>query len=105
VVARRRAMKVDHLMLISTPTGKPLSARMLRDRWDAARAAAALKAEKAGDHGFAKQIRAMYLRDMRKRASDLAEDEVEASQLLQHSSVSVTRKHYRTKPTNLKPVR
>jgi hypothetical protein len=47
----------------------------------------------------------MYLRDMRKRASDLADSDESASKLLQHSSVELTRRHYRTKATKLKVVR
>ena len=50
-------------------------------------------------------IKGMILRDMRKRAADLAEDDGHASKLLQHSSESVTRKHYRTKGAKLKAVR
>ena len=44
-------------------------------------------------------------RDMRKRASDLADDMESASKLLQHSSTKLTANHYRTKPTKLKAVR
>jgi hypothetical protein len=47
----------------------------------------------------------MYLRDMRKRAADLAGDVSEASKLLQHSSTKLTETHYRTKATKLKAVR
>ena len=100
LVARRRAAKADHLMLLSTPTGKPLSARMLRDRWDEARAAAVERHPKLAD-----LLRKMFLRDMRKRASDLAESDEEAAQLLQHSSVALTRKHYRSTAEKIKPVR
>lgn len=67
---------------------------MLRDRWDAARKAAAKKASENGDSDLAERIRAMYLRDMRKRASDLADSDESASKLLQHSSVELTRRHY-----------
>lgn len=105
LVRRRRAQKVDHLMLLTSPTGKPLSARMLRDRYDEARAKAADRARKAGDEQLADEIEAMWLRDMRKRASDLAETDEEASKLLQHSSVALTIRHYRTRVTKLKPVR
>jgi len=59
----------------------------------------------AGDEEFAHEIEAMWLRDMRKRAADLATDDDEASRLLQHSSVALTKKHYRTRVTKLKPVR
>jgi hypothetical protein len=73
---------------------------MLRGRWDKARKAAA----KAHPE-LAEQIRAMYLRDMRKRASDLADTLEEASKLLQHSSTRVTKIHYRTKAEKVRPVR
>lgn len=102
LVERRRLLKADHLMLLSTPAGKPVSATMLRDRYDAARERAAQRPENAA---IADQIRAMYLRDCRKRAADLAGDSQEASTLLQHSSVALTEKHYRTKAVKLKPVR
>lgn len=105
LLRRRRDAKVVHMNLITTPTGKALSARMLRDRYDAAREKAASKAREAGNEAFALQIEAMYLRDMRSRAADLAADDEAASKLLQHSSVALTRKHYRTKPTKLTPVR
>lgn len=102
---RRVALKAEHVMFLSTPNGRPVSYGMLRDRYEAAREAAAKKAEKAGDTDLANSIRAMFLRDMRKRASDLADTVEEASELLQHSSVAVTKKHYRTKITKINAVR
>lgn len=102
LVGRRREIKASHLMLLSTPTGRPVSATMLRDRYDLARSKAAARPENAA---IAAQIKAMYLRDCRKRAADLAGSAEEASELLQHSSVGLTRKHYRTRATPLKPVR
>jgi hypothetical protein len=105
IAARRQSIKADHIMLLSTPTGRPVSYSMLRDRWEAARKTAAEKAEKNGDADLAKSIRAMYLRDMRKRASDLADSDESASKLLQHSNTAITRKHYRSRATKLKPVR
>jgi hypothetical protein len=102
LVTARRALKANHLMLLSTPDGKKVSATMLRDRYDAARAKAAAKPKNAE---IADQIKAMFLRDCRKRAADLAGDLSEASKLLQHSSEAVTRIHYRTKPTKVRPVR
>lgn len=44
-------------------------------------------------------------RDMHKRASDLSETLEQASELLQHSSTSVTKRHYRTRLLKLKAVR
>lgn len=105
LVERRRTYRASHLMLLSTPTGRPVSQSMLRDRWDAARAAAAELARSQEREALAVLLEAMYLRDMRKMASDLAEDEEAAQKLLQHGNVATTRKHYRTRGAALKPVR
>lgn len=105
LVERRKAMKAYSVMLLSTPTGRQVSYRMLNDRWDDARESAAKKAQKTGNTDFAVLIRSMYLRDMRSRAADLAQDLEEASKLLQHSTVALTRKHYRNKAEKLKAVR
>lgn len=72
---------------------------MLRDAWDEAREKAAQAHPELAD-----ELRAMYLRDMRKRAADLAGSLQEASDLLQHSSKAVTARHY-TSRTKLRPVR
>ena len=105
LLARRRAMDASHLMLLSTPDGFPVFPKDLRREYDKARKKAAKKAREQGNETLALEIEAMVLRDMRKRASDLAEDDAGASQLLQHSSVALTKRHYRTKATQLKPVR
>lgn len=102
LIARRRAVAADHLMLLSTPTGRKVTATMLRDRYEDARKAAALKAEAAGNAALAASIRAMYLRDMRKRAADLSED---PTALLQHGDKRTTEKHYLTRAAKLKPAR
>ena len=73
---------------------------MLRNRFqDAREAAAVAHPELAGE------LKAMILRDMRRRAADLADDLGSASALLQHSSTKLTSDHYRTKATKLKAVR
>jgi hypothetical protein len=105
LLARRRAMDASHLMLLSTPDGYPVFSKDLRREYDKARKKAAEKAKEAGNEAFALEIKAMVLRDMRKRAADLADDDAEASGLLQHSSVALTKKHYRNKATKLRPVR
>lgn len=105
LVARRRAVKTTTLMLLVTPTGRAVSAGMLRDRWDLARLRAGIRAKIANDDELADQIAAMWLRDMRKRAADLAESDEAAADLLQHGDKRLTRAHYRTKATRLKPVR
>ena len=91
---------VNSLMLLTTHTGKGASYRMLRERFVEAREAAAVAhPELAGE------LKAMILRDMRRRAADLADDLGSASALLQHSSTKLTSDHYRTKATKLKAVR
>jgi len=95
-----RRGKTECVMPLTTKTGRQVSASMLRDRYDAARIKAA-----AAHPSLADDIKAMYLRDTRKRAADLAEDMDAASKLLQHSSKSLTAKHYRTIGTELKAVR
>ncbi len=108
LIERRRALKADHLMLLSTSGGKPVSERMLTDRWDAARAAACDALRARGDDeslALAAAIGTMYLRDMRKRAADLAASEDAAAELLQHGDKRLTARHYRTRATVLKPVR
>jgi integrase len=105
LVQRREGMKTHSVMLITTPTGRAVSLGMLRHRYDNARKKAAEKAEKSNNKELAAEIRGMFLRDMRSRAADLAVDDDEASKLLQHSSVAITKKHYRKKATKLKAVR
>lgn len=107
LLARRRAMddKVTHLMLLTMPNGSPVTPAKLRGAYDRAREKAAAKAKEQGRSAFAASIEAMVLRDMRKRASDLADSLEEASRLLQHSSVALTDKHYRSRGARLKPVR
>lgn len=100
LLERRNAMQADCVMLLTTDTGRQVSPTMLRDRWDLARERAS-----AAYPALAEQIGAMYLRDMRKRAADLADDDESASKMLQHSSVKLTRDHYRTRATKLKAVR
>lgn len=105
ILRRRESIKADHDMFLSTSTGRKVTYSMLRARWEEARESAAKKAEANGNETLAKEIRKMFLRDMRKRASDMVETIEEASQLLQHSSIHVTRKHYRTRPEKLRTVR
>lgn len=105
LLARRRAMDVSHLMLLSTEDGFPVFGKDLRREYDKARKKAAAKAREQDREALALEIEAMVLRDMRKRAADLSEDDAGASELLQHSSVGLTRKHYRSKAAQLKPVR
>lgn len=99
IVERRRTYRAAHTMLLSTPT-RAVTAEMLRGRWDAARERAA-----AAHPALAESVRAMYLRDMRKRASDLAGSLDAAAELLQHDDKRLTAKHYRSAVVKLKPTR
>ena len=105
LVARRRALGATHTMLLSTEDGRPVSKRMLSDRWVGARAAAADTARAAGDAELATAIEGLILRDMRKRAANLAESDEAARDLLDHSDVALTRLHYRTVVKLKTPVR
>lgn len=103
LVERRRSYPAKHLMLLSTPTGRPVSYSMLRERWDAARAKAAAAARKRGDDDRAKEIEAFWLRDARKLASRLAGEG--AQELLQHGDRRITEKHYPGDVKRLRPTR
>jgi integrase len=95
IVERRKANKTaEHLFLLAHGK-KPVSEGMLNRRFAKARKAAAVEHPEVAN---------LVLRDMRKRAGQLAGSVQEASALLQHSSLSVTRKHY-TGGEKLKPVR
>ncbi len=95
IIERRRAMRgVDHVFLLAAGRNR-VTYRMLDARFTKARALAALEVPACAG---------VYLRDMRKRAASLAGSLAEASKLLQHSSLSVTRQHYR-QGDKLKPVR
>lgn len=103
LVERRKALGAPHMMLLSLPNGRPVTQSALRYGWDTARAIAAQKAEERGEEELAAAIRALYLRDMRKRAAQKAGSLEEAAELLQHSDKRTTERHYggvrKLKPT------
>ena len=101
LVARRESMKAHSVMLLASDTGRQVSEWMLcESRWNSAKQAAI----SANPH-MREVLADLYLRDLRKRAADLADDMESASKLLQHSSIKMTSDHYRTKPTKLMAVR
>lgn len=89
--------------MICSGDGRPVTQTALRYGWDAARNIAAQKAEERSDQDLADAIRALYLRDMRKRAAQKAGSLEEAAELLQHSDKRLTERHYggvrKLKPT------
>lgn len=103
LVRRRRALGADHLMLLSTPEGKPVELRKLGYQWTKARARAAVKAAIANDDELARAIKGLILRDARKRAAQKSGSLKEASELLQHSDERLTERHYGA-VRKLKPV-
>jgi site-specific recombinase XerC len=95
IINRRKAnRRPEHLFLLAAGR-RPVTYRALSERFRRARAAAAKECPEAAS---------IWLRDMRKRAGQLAGSLQEASALLQHSSLSVTREHY-VQGEKLKPVR
>lgn len=85
IIERRRATKVTHLFLLTAGPTKRVTLRMLQDRFTIAREAAAKEVP---------ECEKLYMRDMRKFAAQRAGSLEEASNLLQHSSQAVTRRHY-----------
>jgi integrase len=91
--------------LICTPKGDPLTEKMLRDRYDKARAAAARKAEEDSDEGLAERIRSFQFRDIRPKAGSEIETLAGASQLLGHTNQAITRRVYRRKGELVDPTK
>lgn len=104
VIDRIKARKISSLYLVATPEGRPLTAAMLRLRFDAARLAAADAADAAGNDALAARIRAFQFRDIRpKAASELPLEH--ASRLLGHTEREITEKVYRRLGETVKPVK
>lgn len=94
LIRRRRALDANHLMLLSTPDGRPVTKTMLRYRWDLARERAAVKASIANDEAAVAGIRKLILRDARKRAAQNSASLEDAQKLLQHGDSRTTERHY-----------
>jgi len=95
LIERRKALRgCEHVFLLAAGR-RPVTYRRLSDRFAGARAKAAVECPAAA---------LLWLRDMRKRAAQQSATLQDASTLLQHSSLSTTRQHYRQGET-LKPVR
>lgn len=105
MVERRLAAGFEHGLLLLTDKGKPVTERMLGERWRAARAAAADEARSAGDTDLADRIERTWMKDNRKLAAELSGDVTKAAKLLQHSSTAVTRRHYFGAAEELEPAR
>lgn len=95
IIDRRKAMREPEHVFLLAAGRRRVSYRMLADRFTRARTAASVGCP---------EVAALWLRDMRKRAGQLAGSIAGASALLQHSSLSVTRAHY-VQGEKLTPVR
>lgn len=91
--------------LICTEDGRPLTAKMLRDRFDAARKAAAALAKKKGKADLEKRIKAFQFRDIRPKAASEMASLADASSLLGHTDTQITKKVYRRAGESVKPTK
>ncbi|QII87526.1 tyrosine-type recombinase/integrase [Bordetella hinzii] len=99
-----RPRKVASLSLVATPAGVPLNKWTLRNRFDDARAAAAKKADEAGDADLAARVRAFQFRDIRPKAASET-DLAHASKLLGHTDKQITETVYRRVGETVKPTK
>lgn len=95
LLERRALAGIKTSTLITNPSGLRLSTRMLRNRWDEARAKAAIEADQRGDTALAIRIRQFQFRDIRPKAATEIEDISHASKLLGHTKEEITRRVYR----------
>jgi integrase len=100
LVDRLGSRKVLSAWLIATPSGQPMSLGMMRNRFNAARIAAA-----AAHPHLADRIKAFQFRDSRAKAASEIEDLKEAQKLLAHSSEQITKIVYRRVGEKVKPTR
>lgn len=96
---------VTGMKLLLNLRGKPLTRPMLRTRFEAARLAARLKAEAAGDVELAERISKFQFRDTRSKAASEIESIEQASKLLGHSKEEITKQVYRRVGERVKPTR
>lgn len=91
--------------LICNESGQPLTMKMLRDRFDAARSAAAKQAERVGKADLAARIKAFQFRDIRPKAASEMSSLEDASKLLGHTDTQITQSVYRRLGEVVKPTK
>lgn len=91
--------------LLCTDAGVPLSAKMIRDRFEDARKSAATKAEENHQRDLAQRIRSFQFRDIRPKAASEIESLEDASALLGHTSQQITKQVYRRAGEVVKPTK
>jgi integrase len=98
---RARPRKVRSFFLIATVSGMPMSKNMLRNRFEAARDAAASGCAEE----LAARVRQFQFRDIRPKAASEMNDTLAASKLLGHSEQEITKKVYIRVGETVKPTR
>jgi integrase len=91
--------------LICAERGQPLTPKMLRDRFEAAREESAKGAEKARKADLAKRIKAFQFRDIRPKAASEMASLADASSLLGHTDTQITKRVYRRAGEVVKPTK
>ena len=103
-IRARKATHTAHIMaLLVNLHGKPLTKAVLRDHFDEARKVAAEKHPK-----LAEDIKAFWFYDLRAKAADDTADmhgEAAASNLLGHTDVKTTKRHYLRKGQIVRPTK
>jgi integrase len=92
---RRVQAGIKTSILITNQGGLRMSYNMLRNRWDEARENAAIKAVTNGDMVLGDAIRQFQFRDIRPKAASEIDNIADASRLLGHSNLEMTKKVYR----------
>lgn len=91
--------------LVCTEQGQPLTQKMLRDRFDAARKDAAAKAKKEKNVDLENRIKAFQFRDIRPKAASEMSNLQDASDLLGHTDKAITKRVYRRAGEVVKPTK
>ena len=105
IAHRKSSCKVSVASLLVNQQGRRMSKQMLRVAFEAARNAAAVGSEQAGNAVLAADIRAFWFYDLRAKAADDVADErgeLAASKQLGHTSVQTTKRHYLRRGARIK---
>jgi len=105
LIDRLLQRKVVSTRFVVNEHHKPIRIGALRDRFNDARAAAAMQARAHGDADLAKRIEAFQFRDARAKAASEIEEVGQASKLLAHSSEALTKRVYRRRGERVNPTR
>lgn len=102
---RARPVRSMSGALIFMEQGQPLTAKILRDQFEAARKSAGEKAEKARQEDLAKRSRSFQFRDIRPKAASEMTSLDDASSLLGHNDKQITKRDYGRAGEVVKPTK